>query len=114
MSSERNLEIANNIRQQIGVMAMMMMGVPKNGLVAVEKGLRIAIRGSEKCNRITITLADNDTYTVRFHRFRRGSLNKKTLEMRPDTDKTTAEQEEIYVDMLMPLIRENTGLHTNL
>jgi hypothetical protein len=97
---DRNIEIANIIREQLGRMALMMLGA-KN-LIAVDNGLRFDIRGSQAANKVEIILDPSDTYTVKFWKGRGTSW------------RVVAEQDGVYVDCLLKTITTHTGLYTSL
>jgi len=94
------MEIAKEIVRQIGNMALSMLGA-KN-LLAGERSLQFDVRGSKKANRISVTLAWDDTYTVAFFKGRGLSLKK------------VAESEGVYVDNLRGVIAQGTGLYVSL
>jgi len=66
-NAARHLEVAETIRQQLGNMALMMLGA--KDLCSVDQqlgGLQFRIRGSKSANKIVIILDPSDTYTVQF------------------------------------------------
>jgi len=94
-------EVAKTIVQQLGNLALSMMGAYQ--LVALDDGLQFAIRGSRAVSKIVIKLdAGTDTYTVSFHTGRGLAL------------KLVSESDGVYVDALHRVIESATGLATRL
>lgn len=93
-----NKEVAKTIMQQIGVMALSMIGA--NQYTAIEQGLRFKVgRNNAGVGSVTVKLTPADDYTVQFYSTRH---NLKS------------EHEEVYCDQLEMLIAEQTGLVTAL
>ena len=93
-----NLAIANEIRNQLGGMAFVMMGA-KN-LVGGNDFLQFKIGSNEKNVRtIRIRLDPSDTYTVQFFNNRGNVLT---------------ECSDVYCDSLHNIIEEKTGLYLSL
>lgn len=97
---ENNVQIANEIKRQLGNMTLMMLGA-KN-LVAVDRGIRFRIRGSSKVNLIKITLTGMDLYDVEY-----GKVHGTKY-------KVVATDKGIYNDMLHNSIEKHTGLYTKM
>ena len=94
-------DIARTIAAQIGNRAFFMMGA-KN-LLASERALQFKVgRNAKAVTHVTVTLAADDTYTVRFDRVRKYVA------------KPVAEVEGVYVDSLRQVIESNTGLYLSL
>ena len=66
--------------------------------------LMFDIRGCKTINKIRVTLAADDTYTVTFYKIARGGLSVATI----------ATREGIYNDMLHAVIESETGLYLSL
>lgn len=99
--TNRNLEIANTIRDQIGHRAMIMMGA--RNLLAHDSALSFRIRrNARSINTIKITLDPCDTYTVEF------------LCVRGASCQTVASVSDVYTDCLHTVIEERTGLYLSL
>ena len=95
------MEIAKEIRRQIGNRAFFMMG-GKN-LIASEDALTWKIgRNAKNVTHVTVTLDPSDTYTIKFQRVHGLKV----------TDK--GELSMVYADQLHALIEENTGLYLSL
>ena len=93
-----NKEVAKTIMQQIGGMALGMIGARQ--YVAIDQGLRFKTgRNSKGVGMITVELTPADDYTVKFYSSR-GTLK--------------SEHKERYCDELEMLIAEETGLVTAL
>ena len=101
MSQTTTPTVAEIIRQQIGGLALRMLGA--NNLIDHGDALSFRIKGSRKANYIKITLTPMDDYTVEFKKIGRAPNFKIT-------DVSTHEM--IYVDMLHDLIESVTGLYT--
>lgn len=97
---ENGLQIANEIRQQIGNRCFAMLGAQH--LAGGSNYLSFKIRGSRKVTHIKITLDSDDTYTMTFYR------------ITPTKHETVEELQHIYSDQLHEMIRDVTGLDTNL
>lgn len=95
-----NLQIANEIRRQIGQKALFMLGAIN--FVGTENSLIFKIKGSKKYNRIEVKLNSLDLYDIIFSNLRIGKINR------------TESVNDIYVDMLHKTIEEKTGLYTSL
>ena len=95
------LNVANEIRNQIGNRALFMIGA-KN-LAGTSNSLSFKIgRNSKSVTHIKIELTAMDDYTVSFFRIRGTSFN------------TISVHKGIYVDMLHGLIESETGMYTSL
>jgi len=90
------MQIANEIRNQLGAAAFVMMGA--TNLVGDARALQFKIRGSKVTN-IRIELAADDTYTVAFWKIRGAKMQK------------IDETEMVYADQLRPIIERATGLY---
>jgi hypothetical protein len=107
MNSESNksLEVANTIRQQLGHKCLRMLGA--QDLVGGENSLQFKIRGSRKVNKIRIVLDASDTYTVSFYKSTGHYSTERTV-------KEIASFEGVYADQLHKLIESTTGLYTSI
>ncbi len=93
-----DLLVATCIREQLGRMAIMMMGA--NKLVGDCDFLQFNIGSNpQKVSKIRITLEPSDTYRVTF--YGRGGVIK-------------SEAKDIYVDALHRTIEQHTGLYLSL
>lgn len=107
-----DLIVANIIREQIGSGAFAMMGA-KN-ILGSEDSLQWKLgRVAKKISHVTVTLDENDTYTVRFDRVTRVAFGAKTGKWTGGV-KMIAEFEGVYADMLHEIIQSNTGLCLSL
>jgi len=95
-----DMTVANTIRDQVGRMALMMMGASM--LSGDHRSLQFRIKGSPKVNSIRIVLDPSDTYTVQFWRLR--GINAKLV----------SEFNDIYAENLRGLIEKETGLYLSL
>jgi hypothetical protein len=114
----RNLEIAETIRAQLGRMALMMLGAKDliaipTGTVHEGPGLRFRIRGCETVNMIEITLQPSDTYSIGFFKVTRA---RRSLDLVRGCGEVReiAEFHDVYVDSLHALIERITGLYTSI
>lgn len=98
-----NVAIARTILTQLGGGRFKAM-TGASQFMTIENGLRIKFpnRAAGMPNMVTITLRDDDTYKMEFHRLR-GS--KVTL-----TDGFSG----VYCDQLQPLFEDATGLYVSL
>jgi hypothetical protein len=95
-----NNTVAETISSQIGRGTFAMLGA-KN-LVGDNDSLQFAIQGCKKINRIRVTLASDDTYTVTFYKV--GKFDWATVR----------EVEMVYADSLHAVIGTETGLATTM
>lgn len=93
--------IAQTILDQLGPMAMRMMGAKQ--LVGDTRSLMFVIQGCKRFNKIRITLNGMDTYDVEFLR-----IAKTGKVIRHET------QGGVYHDQLHGIIRWKTGLYLSL
>lgn len=94
------MSVATIIRGQIGGKALFMLGA-KN-LLDCGNALSFRVRGSKAVNYIKVTLNSMDTYDMEFGKI--WGLNYKVV----------AEHNGIYCDRMHEIIRNETGLATNL
>ncbi len=94
------MSVGKTIYQQIGHRTFFMLGM-KNGL-DLGNGLSFRIRGSKAVNYIKITLNALDLYDMEF-----GKVWGHNYKIK-------AEHKNVYADMMHKLIRQETGLATNL
>lgn len=102
MTTQKNPEICQNVIDQLGGMALRLLGA-KN-LMDLGNGLSLRVRGSKAVNYISIKLAEDDTYTVRTAKIGRAPNYKMS------NDQTLR---GVYVDQLHALIEDKTGLYTS-
>ncbi len=103
--TDRNAQIANTIRDQLGHKALVMLGAYR--LVVVGNGVQFRIKGCRRINAIRIVLCPDDTYSVTFHRVGApGCVCFRTV--------TVASVDGVYVDSLHRTIEQHTGLATAL
>lgn len=96
-----SLEVANTIREQLGRMALAMIGA--RDLVGTSDSLAFRIgRNAKAINKLVIRLDPSDTYTVQAWRLR--GTNAILVE----------EMSDVYCDMLHDVIERLTGLYTRL
>lgn len=107
------MSICNTIIQQLGNLALSMLGAYM--LVDLGDGLQFRIKGSEKVNLIQVILDPCDTYTLKFWKV---SIEKKKLTedefFRLMRWEPVSSQSGIYFDMLHDVIEEATGLYVSL
>ena len=102
-TTQETLPVAKTIAAQLGRSTLALLGA--ESLVGDARSLMFSINGSpKKVNKIRVTLASDDTYTVEFMRYSRGTFECAVL----------AEVSMVYADSLGPVIQENTGLLTRL
>lgn len=98
------MTVAQTIAEQIGNRAFVMMGA-KN-ILGGDDHLQFKIGQNGKgVTHVTVTLASDDTYTVKFTRVGRAPSYKIT---------DLAEVSGVYVDSLKKTIEANTGLYLSL
>jgi len=107
-----DLTVANTIRAQIGRGALFMMGA--KDFVGSADSLTFKVRGSKKCNAITVKLEADDTYTITFKKVVSSRINRKTWEVRPGRIDTVKELSGVYCDGLCQAFEMVTGLATKL
>lgn len=98
-TTENTNQVAQTIADQIGHRAFVMMGTTM--LVRDERALSFSIK-SRKFNKVRITLALDDTYTMEFFKFRGVDLIR------------TETVEGVYADNLHSVIEARTGLFLSL
>jgi hypothetical protein len=107
MTTQANPTIALTLRRQLGT-ALPMFGA--SNLLDTGRGLQFKIgRNSKRVTHITIELADDDTYTVKFSRVPTIKAMCKGAEV-----VTLAELAGVYVDSLHRVFESNTGLAASL
>jgi hypothetical protein len=93
--------VANNLIAQIGTGTFAMLGAAS--LVALENGVQFSIKGSPvKANKLVITLAADDTYTVQAWKIKKFDCN------------LLAEMEMVHADSLHATIETLTKLRTRI
>jgi hypothetical protein len=97
-----SLHVANTIRDQIGQVALRMIGA--RDLVGSERGLsfRIGSGAPKRATHVRVTLDPSDTYTVTACQY-----SKRALEMR-----TLSEESGLCWDSLRDSIERQTGFYT--
>lgn len=95
-----NLEIANTIKEQLGHKALFMLGA--HNLIGSDKALSFKIKGARKVSHIRITYNSLDLYDMEFLKYKNYDLQ------------TVKAYNNVYAEDLHRLIRETTGLNTNL
>jgi hypothetical protein len=100
-TTEKQLEVANEIRRQLGPVALRMVGA--SNLYALENGLQFDIKGSKQANRIQITLTPADLYDVRALKM---GGPKTGFEIKKDETESG-----IYADDLRRILESMTGLY---
>lgn len=114
MSVKDNVEKAKIILAQLGGKRFAAMTGSRDFL-ALENGLRMKLaRNNSRANILEITLDPNDTYSLRFYKYTRGRLNKKTLAYVPDKITEVKNYNDIYCDQLQDIFTDVTGLYTHL
>lgn len=99
--STATLEVAETIKDQLGIVARAMMGA--KDMVGGEDFLQFRIgRNPKRISKIRITLTPADVYTVGFYRTR-----KSELVLIP-------ESHDVYCDMLHAIIEKETGLDLSI
>ena len=63
---------------------------------------------------LEIIIEPTDTYTLRFYRYTRGRLNRKTLSVTADKITEIKSYSDIYADQLQDIFTGVTGLDTHL
>jgi len=95
-----DMTVANTIREQLGRMALVMLGA--SDFVYDESSLQFSIKGSRVANKVRIVLDPDDTYTVEFWKGRGIKMAR------------VSEFDGVYADQLHDLIESETGLYTSL
>lgn len=100
--------IAQTILDQLGRETLVMIGA-KN-LLAGERHVQMKLgRNAKRVTHLTVTLEDDDTYTMKFDRVPTTRQLIRGAEI-----KTLAEISFLYFDQLRPVIERHTGLYTSL
>lgn len=99
-----NNAIAETILAQLGGMSRVSAMIGIKSAVASETmlNLKFKARAKNRANCVTIELASDDTYTVRFYAI-------KSFDVRP-----VSEREGVYADSLRSLFERETGLYLSL
>jgi hypothetical protein len=101
--------IANTIIQQLGNIALSMLGA--HMLIDLGDGLQFRFRGCKKSNLIQVILDPCDTYTLRFWKV---TITRKKPSKEVSYDLTECQlvssHSGIYCDMLHDTIEQETGL----
>ena len=114
MDETRVPRVADIILQQLGGQRFAVM-TGASHFISDGNTLQMALpRNHSKANRLYITLAGDDTYTMRFFRFTHGRLDTKTYEFKPDKVTEVAEFKGIYCDQLRSIFEQVTWLYTSL
>jgi len=109
-----NVEKADIIIKQLGGSKFTAMTGSKN-FIALENGVRMSLaRNISGANMLEITIEPMDTYALRFYKYIRGQLNKKTLTFTADKVKEIKTYSGIYADRLQGIFTEVTGMDTHL
>ena len=99
---EQNYELATTILNQLGGKQFsMMVGMKDLSMNGNTIQFKIG-RNNSKANMVSVTLEDNDTYTIKFFSFRK--MVFKELDI----------FENIYCDQLQKIFTDYTGLYTKL
>jgi hypothetical protein len=117
--------VAGVIYEQLGGSKFIAMTGAKNLIFGTDGlgSLSFSIgRNSSKANRVKITLAGSDTYTVRFSRFTAPKVTKMFndagemlgVDVVMDTDKELKLIDGVYANMLREVFTGFTGLYTSL
>ena len=101
VDNQRNKEIAQAILQQLGGGNRLIMMVGAYNFVIIPNGVAFRIK-NPKANYIKITLNGLDLYNLEVGR------------VRGNTYKVVAKHDNIYNDMLKPLIEKSTGMYLSL
>lgn len=102
------------ILEQLGGNRFITMTGSKN-FIADGNTLRMNLAKNDSgANMLYITLTDDDLYTMRFIKYTKGSLNKKTFQWRDDKIQEIALYEGIFWDMLRKNFTQVTGMDTAL
>ena len=105
--------IATTILQQLGGSRFAAMTGARD-FVAIDRGLRMRLpRNMSKANYLCITLATDDTYTMRFYRYTMGRL-RKDYTWTPDKLTEVRLVDGVYWDALRRIFTETTGMDTTL
>jgi hypothetical protein len=118
----RDMAIAQTIADQMGGAGKLRAFVGAE-LTAQPNGLAITFKGSRKANKLSIVLAEDDTYTLKFYKtqkpkkatFRDGDSWEDYMAMF-DAEyavvepKLIAEFDGVYCDMLIEIFESQTGL----
>ena len=70
-------------------------------------------RNKSKANRLSVTLNNNDTYTLRFYRYTAPRLNHKTYTFSNEKVTEVEHIDQIYCDQLESVFTRVTGLYTH-
>ena len=109
-----NVEKASIILHQLGGNKFTALTGSKN-FVALENGLRMKLtRNISGANMLEITIEPTDTYRLRFYKYIRARLDKKTLYITADKITEIKSYSDIYADQLQGIFTEVTGMDTHL
>lgn len=98
--TERGVQIAQTILKQIGAEALWLIGTKQK--VAIKNGVRIKFTGTREYNYLRVILTPMDEYEMHFEKWHGGRLIRATI------------KSHIYFDQLNSMIREVTGLATEM
>lgn len=109
-------EISATILEQLGGNKFITMTGSKNFIYDNDKTyLTMTLKKNQsKANTLTITLEDNDTYTVEFSKCTAPRMNKKTFEFTEGKKTTINQIELVYGDILQEIFTSETGFDTTL
>ncbi len=82
--------------------------------VIAERGVEITFKGSRKANVWCITLAGDDTYSVKIKKRTGGRFNNKTGFKSPIKEKSVLDVTGVYVEQLRSTFEDATGLFLSL
>ena len=107
MQTNAAQSIASIIREQIGIRAIFMMGA--SCMLDHGDGLGFKVsRNPRGVSHVKVTLAGDDTYTVRFSRYRTVRRTMETIET------VISEEREVYAEDLHRVLNNGTGLYLSL
>lgn len=116
MDIERNQQIAAQILHQLGGQVRLKTMTGAKDFVAIENGLQFKLPGTLTKNRINcvrIVLDPSDTYNLEFQKIRLARKKNGMIDYE-NAVKTMAKLEGIYVDDLVSVVSEETGLALSL
>lgn len=105
--------IAMETLKQLGGNKFLVMTGSKNLLSDGNKLHMNLVKNQSKANKLTITLNDNDTYTMKFFKFTNGRMDKNFKWHEPK-ETIIKEIEGIYDVQLQEIFTDITGMDTHL
>ncbi len=106
--------VADIILDQMGGQRLIVMTGVKH-FIDMGDGIKMSLpRNKSKANRLYIKLEANDTYTMRFYKFKQGRFDIKNACYIPEKEVEVEKIEDVYCDELQSNFQRVTGMLTHL